>query len=83
MTTALISIAAVYGIPNSVENSFPHAAKPDAVYGTKKMMIKIAEIPSSSFESSRYRFEKKSGIVIEFVFALYLLSLFATISQFK
>ena len=83
MTTALISIAAVYGIPNNVENSFPHAANPDAVYGTKKIIIKIAEIPNKSFESSRYLFAKKSGSVIEFVFALYLLIRFATISQFK
>ena len=39
--------------PNSVANSLPQAANPDAVYGTKKITIIIAEIASRELLLSR------------------------------
>ncbi len=53
-------------MPNKLENSLPQAAKPDAVYGIKKITIISAEIASRVWLLSRYRFEKKSGMVIAF-----------------
>ena len=52
MITALPIIAGMYGISNKVPNSFPHAANPDAVYGTKKITMISAETPKSIFPLS-------------------------------
>ena len=44
--------------------SLPQAAKPEAVYGTKKMMTTSAATPSIRPLVSPKRWEKKSGMVI-------------------
>ena len=46
-------MAGIYGTPNSVANSLPQAANPDAVYGTKKITIIIADIASRELLLSR------------------------------
>ena len=52
-------------MPKTVAKSLPHAENPDAVYGTKKIIITNAAIAFRIFFLSWYLFEKKSGIVIE------------------
>ena len=42
------------------------AEKPEAVYGTKNIRMMTAAMPISTCLSSRYRLEKKSGMVMEF-----------------
>ena len=67
-----------------LENNFPQAANPEAVYGIKKITMKIAPIDCKIFFSSRYLLLKNDGNVIEFpAMCVYRLSLFATILQFK
>ena len=51
-------------MPNRLENSLPQAAKPDAVYGMKKMTMMTAEISRSRLLLSRKRLWKKSGRVM-------------------
>ena len=66
MISALMIMAVRYFTPNRLENSFPQAAKPEAVYGIKKITIKIAPIDCRILRSSLKRLLKKDGKVIEF-----------------
>ena len=50
---ALMIMAGIYGTPKSVAKSLPQAANPDAVYGTKKITIMMAEIASRELLLSR------------------------------
>ena len=51
-------------MPNKELNSLPHAAKPEATYGTKKITIMTAEIAVMTFFSSWNLLAKKVGTVI-------------------
>ena len=64
MIAALPIMAYTYGILNITENSLPHAANPDAVYGTKKITIKSAAIANKALLLSLYLLLKNCGIVI-------------------
>ena len=65
ITRALMIIAVRYFTPKRLEKSFPQAANPEAVYGIKKITIKIAPIDCNRCLLSLKRLLKNDGNVIE------------------